>query len=150
MIILACGLRFGVGESYVDNWSAGGVAGGVDIPTGRLRKYAYDQKGKRYTQDPSSGLTFEGFQIPEWLAMLDAARTAQRELPFSKMLGLDICLDHEAKPALIEINGLPDFVFVEQLNGPLLANPQILKAFAEYDLLFSNAQRKLLLAAGTR
>jgi hypothetical protein len=81
--------------------------------------------------------------------MLDAARIVQRQLPFSKMLGLDICLDHEGKPVLIEINGLPDFLFVEQLNGPLLANEQILKAFAEYDLLFSNAQQKLLLAART-
>jgi hypothetical protein len=82
--------------------------------------------------------------------MLDAARTVQRQLPFSKMLGPDFCPGHEAKPVLIEINGLPGFAFVEQLNGPLLANQEILKAFAEYDLLFSNAQQKLLLAVGAR
>ena len=57
---------------------------------------------------------------------------------------MDICLDQDARPVLIEVNGLPDLIILEQLNAPLLADRQILKAFAEYDLLVSNAQRRLI------
>ena len=128
VIIIGCAMRFGVGQSIVDNWSAGGVAAGIDTETGRLRKYAGDMFGKQHTQHPSSQFTFDGFQIPEWPAILDAARAIQKELPFSKIAGMDLCLDENAKPVLIEINGLPDWTVPEQLNGPMLANPQILKA----------------------
>jgi hypothetical protein len=124
--------------------STGGVGVGIDIASGRLRKYAGDLYGRRHTQHPSSGFTFEGFEIPAWQEILEVARTVQRQLPYSRVLGLDICLDEDAKPVLIEINGLPDFLFIEQLNGPLLADDRVLQVFAEYGLLVSRAQEKLL------
>lgn len=142
--IIGCALRTGVGRSYVDNWSAGGVAIGVDTETGRLRKYGYDIKGHRYTQHPTSGFAFDGYQVPEWQAILQTAATVQRELPFSRLLGMDICLDQTGKPVVIETNGLPDFVFIEQLNGPLLSDPRTLKLFADYGMLVSGAQRRLV------
>ena len=143
IIFLGGVMRFGVGKSIVDNWSAGGVAAGIDLETGRLRSYAGDQQGIRYAQHPSSQFIFEGFQIPQWQSILDAARMIQRELPFSKVAGLDLCLDEDGKPVLIEINGLPDWTMPEQMNGPFLANPQTLKAFAEYDLL-TGPQKRLV------
>jgi len=135
VIIIACMMRFGVGESFVDNWSAGGVAVGIDPQTGKFRSFGADMHGHHYAKHPSSGFTFEGFEIPEWQRILDTARKVQTALPFSKMLGLDICLDESGTPVLIEINGLPDFTAVEQLNGPLLANEQVRAAFAEYGLV---------------
>ena len=83
IIFLGGVMRFGVGKSIVDNWVAGGVAAGIDLETGRLRSYAGDQQGIRYAQHPSSQFIFEGFQIPQWQSILDAARMIQRELPFA-------------------------------------------------------------------
>ncbi len=143
VIILGGTMRFGVGKSIVDNWSAGGVASGIETETGRLRKYAGDMLGNSYTQHPSSQFTFEGFEIPEWQRILDAARAIQREIPFSRIAGLDLCLNENAQPILIEINGLPDVTGLEQLNAPLLSDPQTLKAFAEYGLL-TGPQRRLI------
>src|SRR5262249_2171792 len=61
--LVGAAMRMGVGKSFVDNWSAGGVAVGIDPQTGRLRKYGSDMTGKLYAQHPSSQVTFEGFQI---------------------------------------------------------------------------------------
>lgn len=144
VVIVGGGMRFGVGKSYVDNWSAGGVSVGVNTRTGRLRKFAYDKWGNEYTHHPSSGVQFDGFQLPHWQAILDTARKVQRELSFSRLGGADICLDQDGTPVVIEVNGLPDLVPREQLNGPLLAEPEILRAFADNDLLVSEAQRRLL------
>jgi len=143
-ILVGANIRFGIGNSIVDNTSAGGISVGIDPATGGLKKYAHAMNCRRYTQHPTSGFTFEGFQIPGWPAVLQAALSIQRILPFSKIAGFDICVDENGRPVLIEINGLPDLVPMEQLNGPLLANRRTLQAFAEYDLLPSQLQRDLL------
>jgi hypothetical protein len=143
VLIVATGMRFGVGSSFVDNWSAGGVGVGIDHHTGRLRARGYDKFGNTYTEHPCSHVKFEGFEIPQWQRILDAARHVQRSLPFSRMAGVDICLDEDAQPVLIEVNGLPDLVPQEQLNGPLLENPQLLKAFDDCGLLVSRAHKRL-------
>jgi hypothetical protein len=137
-------MRFGVGKAYVDNWSAGGVSIGVDLKTGKLRKVAYDKRGNQYLRHPSSQVLFEGFQIPEWQRVLELAHRVQRGLPFCRMLGLDICLDEQGDPILIEINPTPDLLPMEQANGPLLTDKQILSAFAEYNLIVSRVQRRLI------
>ena len=40
IIVINAALRTGVGRAFVDNWSAGGVAAGIDCETGRLKKHA--------------------------------------------------------------------------------------------------------------
>ena len=143
IILIGAAMRFGVGNSIVDNWSSGGVAIGIDAESGRLKKFGYAMGGKRYAAHPDSGAIFDGFQIPAWDAILETARTIQRELPFSRMTGVDICVDENGKPVLIEINGFPDLAPIEQLNGPLLAKKETLNAFAEYNLL-TRPQKRLL------
>jgi len=144
VLIAGCVLRSGVGNSFVDNWGTGGVAVGVETETGRLRKHGSDWTGSLYEKHPTSGFVFDGFQIPEWNRILEAARTVQRELPFSRIAGLDICLNHDATPTVIEINGLPDIGLLEQMNGPLLADPKALRFFGDYDLLVTRKQKRLL------
>ena len=108
IIVVNAALRTGVGHALVDNWSAGGVAAGVDCATGRLKKHAYDKKGNRYVAHPTSGIVFEDYQIPEWDRVHAAAVAIQRAFSFYRMLGLDIALDPNGQPVLIEINYGPN------------------------------------------
>jgi len=142
VIILSSSMRFGVGDSYIDNWSAGGVAVGVDHKTGNLKKIAYDKHGNQYMKHPDSEEVFEGCQIPRWNEVIKLATTVQERFTYYKLLGMDIAVSKE-KPIIIEINAFPDFVFQEQTSGPFLKDSRILTEFEKYNLLINKFQRKL-------
>ena len=146
VIIVNASFRSGVGGGWVDNWSAGGVSVGVDGPKGTLKAFAYDKKSNRYTAHPTSGIVFEGFRIPEWERIKATATAVQTAFSFYRLMGLDLALDREGAPVLIEINGAPDLAGLEQKTGPLLRDPRVLRAFGEYDLLVNRHQRKAFAA----
>jgi hypothetical protein len=143
-IILSASMRCGVGDSFVDNWSAGGVAVGVSLDTGRLMKFAYDKKGNRYLKHPTANIEFEGHAIPVWDEIIELAKTVQDSFKDQcRMLGVDIAVRHDGRPVVIELNQRPDLIFQEQTSGPLLKDPRVLRAFGEYDLLVNDLQEDL-------
>ncbi|MCD6356197.1 MAG: hypothetical protein J7L66_02830, partial [Anaerolineaceae bacterium] len=92
IIFISAVMRCGIGESYVDNISAGGIAAGIECETGKLNKYAYDMKGNSHIKHPISKIMFKDFIIPEWERILEAAARVQNSFPFYRLLGLDIAL----------------------------------------------------------
>lgn len=143
VLIVNASFRSGVGSAFVDNWSAGGVSVGVDCANGVLRKYAYDKKAHRYEAHPTSGIVFEGHPVPEWGRVQAAAAVVQKAFSFYRLIGLDMALDGNGSPVLIEANGAPDLAGLEQKAGPLLKNEAVLRAFGEYGLLFNRHQKRL-------
>ncbi len=143
VLVISAVMRFGVGSAFVDNWSAGGVAIGVERAGGTLMKFAYDKRGRRYAAHPTTHVRFEGFQVPYWREVIAVSEMVQRAVPAYKMVGLDVALT-PAGPRVIEVNANPDLVFQEQTAGPLLRDPQVLQEFARYDLLTNRYQRELL------
>lgn len=142
-IIISASMRFGVGKSHIDNWSAGGIAVGIDHNKGVLKKIAYDKKGKQYTKHPVSNIVFDGFQIPEWDKIVDMAINIQTACSFFKLLGMDIAVS-KTGPVLIEVNPSTDLVFQEQTAGPLLQDIVVRKEFEKYDLLINRYQKSLI------
>ncbi len=142
VLILGTTMRFGVRGSIIDNWSAGGIAVGVDAETGRLVQAGFDKKGRRHHTHPDTGVAFAGREIPRWREVLALAERAQRAFGFYRLLGMDVGIT-DAGLCLIEINAQPDLVFQEQTSGPILARPGVLAAFAADDLLINSSQRKL-------
>ncbi|EAW30011.1 putative hexapeptide transferase family protein [marine gamma proteobacterium HTCC2143] len=143
VIVVSSSMRFGIGASYVDNWSAGGIAVGIDHQTGTLGKIAYDKHGKEYSHHPVSGIELAGYSIPKWELVLESAKTVQNAFPYYKLLGMDIALSDDG-PVLIEVNANSDIVFQEQTSGPLLKNRRVAEAFDEYNLLVNSLQRDVL------
>ena len=146
IIIVNASFRCGVGGAFVDNFYAGGVSPGIDRAKGTMMKYAYDKRSKRYTAHPTTGLVFENHPVPEWDRIVDTAVGVQRAFSFFRLIGLDIALDENGRPVIIEINHGPDLAGLEQKAGPLLKNENVLRAFGEYDLLFNRPQRRLYAA----
>ena len=139
VLVIGSSMRFGVGRSYVDNWSAGGIAVGVDVIHGRLQTTGYDKHGHRYERHPVSEVEFAGFPVPRWEEAVELGALVQRSLPFTKILGLDLAITAHGA-VLIEINGDADFVFQEQTSGPLLERYSTWRAFRDYDLFYNPGQ----------
>jgi len=141
-IVISALARFGSGSAEIDNWSAGGIAVGVDCQKGYLFKTGFDKNGTAFLSHPDSYISFDGFQIPTWPQVKDFSCRVQTSFPFFRLLGLDVAISPNG-PVLIEINAYPDFILQEQCAGPLLKSPHILKAFAAYNLLFNRPQKRL-------
>ena len=148
VILVNGSMRSGVGASFVDNWSAGGVSVGVDCERGVLKKYAYDKNWRRFAAHPTSGTVFEDYPIPEWERVRAAAIATQKAFAFYRLVGLDLALGRGGEPLLIEINGSPDLAALEQKAGPLLKSRPVLRAFGEYDILVNKHQKKLYAELG--
>ncbi|MBT0662712.1 hypothetical protein KI809_00210 [Geobacter pelophilus] len=137
-IIVGALARFGIGDAYVDNTSSGGVAIGIDIENGRLKKIGHDFNSNEYLFHPTSKVVFENVELPYWNELVELAKDIQKGFSFYKMLGLDIGITNEG-PILIEINPLHDNVGLEQSYGPILLNDKVKNSFMEYDLLINDA-----------
>lgn len=140
-IILIGGLmRFGIGDSLLDNTSLGGVAIGIDLSEGKLLKYGYDFNSKNHLYHPSSKVLFKGFQIPLWDDVVSLSKKVQRAFPYYRMLGHDIAVS-PSDPVLIEINAAHDNVGLEQSYGPILADKKVRQEFDKYNLLINKVSR---------
>jgi alpha-L-glutamate ligase-like protein len=86
------------------NLHQGALGVALDITTGIIGK-GFDGKNHISTH-PDSGVNFEGLQIPYWIKILDIATRAAKSLPL-KYLGLDIVIDFDLGPLIIEVNARP-------------------------------------------
>ena len=136
VLIVGAVLRFGIGNSSIDNVSSGGIAVGIDIKNGVLKGDAYDQKGRTYVSHPTSDIKFDNFKIPYWPEIVQLAQKIQDAFSFYKLLGSDIAITKNG-PIIIEINAAHDNVGLEQKCGPILANEQVRAEFRKYDLLIN-------------
>ncbi len=142
ILIVGTYARFGVGTSKVDNLSQGGICVSVDIESGELSDTGFDRMSQTFQEHPTSGVVFQGYRVPQWEEVIELAKTVQRSFDFYPLLGMDIAITTEG-PVVIEINSGYDNVDLEQAQGPILRNPEVYKAFQEYDLLINSYQKKL-------
>ena len=137
--VLATALRMGFGNAVVDNASSGGIFCGID-ENGKLRKYAFRRTGERYEEHPTTGIRFEGYQIPCMEKAKETVIRAQKTLPQFRLVAWDICIDPAGEPVLIEGNFCTPGLFVPQLStGPLLGD-QTERVLQEYQAARGSAK----------
>jgi glutathione synthase/RimK-type ligase-like ATP-grasp enzyme len=142
VIILGAKMRFGIGDSILDNTCQGGIAVNIHMDKMSLGKSAYDNRGVEYTKHPKSNYTFEGFKIPYWEEVVRLVVKVQKSIQYNKKIGQDIAITEQG-PVIIELNSEYDNVMFEQTFGPLQKNKDILKEFNDYDLLINKHQKAL-------
>lgn len=59
-------IRIGVGDSHIDNTSAGGICAGIDLETGIIISPAVRRNGEQFLLHPDSGKQIIGTKIPKW------------------------------------------------------------------------------------
>lgn len=134
--VLAAMLRTSSGRSPVDNFSLGGIVVGVDLENGVLSGTGF-MKGRQIsmvTRHPVTGLLFQGFRVPYWTQVKDAAIRAQRVFGVLKAVGWDISVSPRG-PVMIEGNIEWGTTGIQAANGGLLT-PENRALFAGYGLRF--------------
>lgn len=120
--ILSSNLRMGVGESKIDNVTAGGISCGINID-GTLKKYATSYyAGEHFAQHPQ-GFIFEGKTIPSFHKIVDIIKDIHQQIPHFRLVSWDFAVDIEGEPILIEANMRKGGINLNQFNnGPLFGD----------------------------
>lgn len=116
--ILSSIIRIGVGESQVDNISAGGISVGI-CEDGSLKEKGFDKKGNSYRVHPD-GAVFEGVKINAYGQICSHIKRLHRALPYFRLISWDFAVDEKETPVLIEANLMNgELDFHQMNNGPL-------------------------------
>ena len=103
-IVTASILRVGKSGKYVDNAHSGGYFAGIDKRTGELSKYVMDQYGNKIEEWNGVNYAKNQLVIPNWDKVLSFARTIGDKILHHRLVALDIALDKNGDPVLIEYN----------------------------------------------
>lgn len=86
------------------NLHQGAIGVGVDLDHGVLKQGFY--RNRIVEEHPNSGKVLNGIQIPFWEEMVNISVQAAKLVPL-KYLGVDIIIDKNKGPLVIEINARP-------------------------------------------
>ena len=100
-------LRTGVGDSVVDNSHKGGVSAQINVDKGVVETDGANTNGERFISHPDSGITFKGFKIPKWDAIVETCCEAAK-LTGNPITGWDVVVNHQGNVEFVEANYGPD------------------------------------------
>ncbi|NNE31338.1 MAG: hypothetical protein HKN40_03110 [Winogradskyella sp.] len=130
--VVYAGMRFGVGNSVVDNASSGGFFTGIDITKGTLNDtghYLIEYGGKNVYRHPDNGYDFRGFKVPYFNEACDLVIKAVGVLP-DGLIGWDIAITANG-PTIVEANDMPHLHSSDVACGGLLKNTHMKQLIAE-------------------
>lgn len=114
--ILWMGLRVGNGVNPVDNFHAQGMGVSIDMETGRLKGNAIDKDRNPFSVHPTTGVPFDGFQLPDFQEAVDLVLKGALESDKILVIGWDVAFSDQG-PVIIEANRRPSFDLVQVLDG---------------------------------
>lgn len=117
-------MRFGAGGSVVDNGSSGGCFVFLDLETGRLRgvgKTYLEHGGAIYPRHPDTNVSFDGFQVPDFPALIKLVKDAAALFP-NRLVGWDVAVTGSG-PLLPEGNHNHHLGMSEMAYGGYRAHP---------------------------
>ena len=124
--VVSAFMRFGIGESIVDNGSSGGFAIGINLDSGELEGKGFNHLefgGEDFTNHPNSNFKLGGFKIPYFKEACELAVSAVDYFP-DRWIGWDIAITPNG-PMIIEANDCPSLFVSDIAYGGLLKNPHI-------------------------
>ena len=113
--ILWMGLRVGNGINAVDNFHAQGMGVAIDMQTGKLRGNAFDKDCREFSVHPTTGVAFDGFQLPDFQEAIDLVLKGALESDKILVIGWDLAFSDQG-PVIIEANRRPGYDLVQVLD----------------------------------
>lgn len=107
------------------NLHQGGLGVAVNLGSGRTTRGVH--RGEAVERHPESGAPLVGLEVPAWPEVLEVARRAARSVPLG-YLGVDVVVDRERGPLVLEINVRPGLE-IQNVNGAGLG-PALRRALA--------------------
>ncbi|NRB84490.1 MAG: hypothetical protein HRU49_12055 [Winogradskyella sp.] len=124
--IISAFMRFGVGNSDVDNASSGGFFAGININEGTLKKKGHflpQFGGAEIYVHPDSGFPLQGFKIPYYKEACEAVLGAVKVIP-DRLIGWDVAISIDG-PLIIEANSQPHMQMSNIAHGGMLKNKAV-------------------------
>ncbi|MEO9575136.1 MAG: sugar-transfer associated ATP-grasp domain-containing protein [Tateyamaria sp.] len=118
-------------KAMSDNfWQSGSMVALIDDDTGCVRKcnIGSGPAAQWIEKHPTSGLAFEGYQIPHWGKVIDAACAGHGLFPEFGIVGWDIAVGPDG-PVIIECNDNPYHVLWQLAAGEGIRNDHFLPRF---------------------
>jgi hypothetical protein len=120
--IVGAVFRMAIGENRtVDNLHAGGIAAGVDSPSGQLSSASnlgMDAKLGWLDRHPDTGAQITGRRLPLWRETATLAIAAHRSFADRVLVGWDIAIT-ERGPIVVEGNSSPDLDILQRFGPPV-------------------------------
>lgn len=113
--ILWMGLRVGNGVNAIDNFHAKGMVVRVDMETGILKGNGVDKDNVEYEYHPTTGVKFDGFQLPCFEEVKKMVLKASLESDKILVVGWDMAIAQDG-PQIIEGNRRPGFDIVQVMD----------------------------------
>jgi len=111
-------LRFGTGDSRVDNTSSGGGYCFVKS-NGNLEDIAYSGLGTEMEKKhPDSETPFKSVVIPNYENVIEKCISSHKMFPYFMFIGWDVAVNRLGEPILLEWNENPDLWQAEAIKGP--------------------------------
>lgn len=104
IIILYAVIRIGRNGQVIDNETAGGIKADIDLSTGKIKGVAFGNAKEKLMPKTDVGTVLDGFQIPCFNEIIDMVKAMHYQLPYFNMVGWDMSIDKDGKPALVEWN----------------------------------------------
>lgn len=114
------------------NLHQGAVGVGIDIDRGRAVRAV--QGGKTVTHHPDTGQNLSELVVPQWLAMLELA-CACSDMTGLGYLGVDLVLDQDRGPLLLELNARPGLSIQVANRAGLLPRLRFIEGLEHADAL---------------
>lgn len=111
------------------NLHQGALGVGLDLGTGLSRSGVWRQE--LVTEHPDTGLELRGMQIPHWETLLGLAARCY-ELFHLGYLGVDIVLDRDHGPLLLELNARPGLAIQLANQGGLLPRLHLIEQHHQF------------------
>lgn len=105
-------LRVGVGDSVVDNYSAGGCVYEIDTEKGIVISPSLTKKGDTLYIHPGTEICMLGFRLPNWESVKCALVNAQKLIPQNRFTGWDVAITKNGVE-FIEGNHNPGYELLE-------------------------------------
>lgn len=104
IVVLYAVVRIGRKDQIVDNETAGGIKADIDLKTGRIKGCAIGSPKESLMPVTDVGTPTDNYQIPCFDKVLDVVKEMHFRLPYFNLIGWDMSVDKDGKPALIEWN----------------------------------------------
>ena len=112
-------VRMGVGNTKLDNATAGGVFCGI-VNGKTLGNTAYRLTGESFKTHPTTQIVFDGYEIVGYDKAIELIEKAHPMVPYFRMISWDIIIDENGDAHMLEANFSKGCLDFHQLTkGPL-------------------------------
>lgn len=107
IIILYAVIRIGRKGQIIDNETAGGIKADIDLESGCIKGSAMGSPTEARMPFTDVGTPTDGHHIPSFEKVLEVVKEMHLRIPYFNLIGWDMSVDKDGKPALIEWNSAP-------------------------------------------